>query len=640
MSITKSIGKNTLGGGKKMEVNMRTYSRSTHDLSYVWRNTQSVGTLVPFINEVALPGDTFEIGLNADVMTHPTLGPLFGSFKLQMDTFFIPIRLYNRSLHMNKLGIGLDMAKIKLPMLRASIGKEDNPNVDYEWSQINPSCLLNYLGLKGWGTIKGDTGTNIDKNAVPLFGYWDIFKNYYANKQEELAYYIGGAVQPQNASNLTTGETTNTPIACNLPISQNDIIGIYPEKTDLENYYVTIAYTREPETAKKYRLLDLGETAGINQGYTTVKLTKWNKNFYEIISIVNEENTQLNSFPLKNIDDLREKIFMQQDNVPFIIDATTEFLPYSDYVSVKKFDTKLKTFTPQFGLALKTYQSDILNNWINTEWIDGAGGINEITAIDTSSGSFNLDTLNLSKKVYDMLNRIAVSGGTYKDWIETVYTNGYVERSESPVYHGGMSQEIAFQEVVSNSATENEPLGSLAGRGRLVGDRKGGFIKIKVDEPGYIMGIVSITPRIDYAQGNKWDTQLKTLDDLHKPQLDAIGFQDLITERMAWWDTQYTNGVPTYRTVGKQPAWLNYMTNVNETHGNFAIKNSEAFMVLNRNYEMGTNNLISDLTTYIDPVKYNYIFADTNLDAMNFWVQIGVNIKARRKMSAKVIPNL
>ena len=32
---------------------------------------------------------------------------------------------------------------------------------------------------------------------------------------------------------------------------------------------------------------------------------------------------------------------------------------------------------------------------------------NAITAIDTSSGSFNIDTLNLSKKVYDMLNRIA-----------------------------------------------------------------------------------------------------------------------------------------------------------------------------------------------------------------------------------------
>ena len=37
---------------------------------------------------------------------------------------------------------------------------------------------------------------------------------------------------------------------------------------------------------------------------------------------------------------------------------------------------------------------------------------------------------------------------------------------------------------------------------------------------------------------------------------------------------------------------------------------------------------------------YNNIFADQSFDAQNFWVQIGVNIRARRLMSAKIIPNL
>ena len=77
-----------------------------------------------------------------------------------------------------------------------------------------------------------------------------------------------------------------------------------------------------------------------------------------------------------------------------------------------------------------------------------------------------MDALNLAQKVYNMLNRIAVSGGTYKDWLETVFTGGeYMERCETPVFEGGTSQEIVFQEVISNSATEQEPLGALAGRG-------------------------------------------------------------------------------------------------------------------------------------------------------------------------------
>ena len=128
MSLTRSIGKNTLGGGKKMQVDMKTYNRSTHDLSYIWRNTQSPGTLVPFICELALPGDVHEIQLSANVLTHPTVGPLFGSFKLQLDVFECPIRLYNAQLHNNKLGIGLDMSKVKFPVINVEYNKTtDNP---------------------------------------------------------------------------------------------------------------------------------------------------------------------------------------------------------------------------------------------------------------------------------------------------------------------------------------------------------------------------------------------------------------------------------------------------------------------------------------------------------------------------------
>jgi hypothetical protein len=87
------------------------------------------------------------------------------------------------------------------------------------------------------------------------------------------------------------------------------------------------------------------------------------------------------------------------------------------------------------------------------------------------------------------------------------------------------------------------------------------------------------------------------------------------------------------------------MTNVNQTRGNFAVKvgeeggQGEMFMTLNRRYEQGTAG-IGDLTTYVDPSKYNQIFAQTQRDSQNFWVQVSNRILARRKMSAKVIPNL
>jgi hypothetical protein len=81
------------------------------------------------------------------------------------------------------------------------------------------------------------------------------------------------------------------------------------------------------------------------------------------------------------------------------------------------------------------------------------------------------------------------------------------------------------------------------------------------------------------------------------------------------------------------------MTNVNQCRGNFAEREKEMFMTLNRRYETDATG-VTDLTTYIDPSKFNHIFAQTNLDSQNFWTQIAVNMTARRKMSAKVIPNL
>ena len=94
MSKQVTLGGERLGGGRKMKVKLHGFNRSTHDLSYVWRSTMSPGTLVPFMVNVALPGDTFDIELDCDIMTTPTLGPLFRSFKVHMDLFFAPVRLY------------------------------------------------------------------------------------------------------------------------------------------------------------------------------------------------------------------------------------------------------------------------------------------------------------------------------------------------------------------------------------------------------------------------------------------------------------------------------------------------------------------------------------------------------------------
>ena len=45
--------------------------------------------------------------------------------------------------------------------------------------------------------------------------------------------------------------------------------------------------------------------------------------------------------------------------------------PFTNFTKRKAVNNKLNTSDPQYGLCLKTYNSDLYQNWINTEWIEG-----------------------------------------------------------------------------------------------------------------------------------------------------------------------------------------------------------------------------------------------------------------------------
>lgn len=653
MSIVKNIGKNTLGDKNKMTVRLHDYEMSSHDLSFVFRNTQSPGTLVPFMKLVAQKGDIWDIQMINKTLTHPTLGPLFGSYKLQHFIFTCPIRLYNSWLHNNRTGIGMKMSQIKLPRITLGI-----PPHTYRTS--DPSSLLNYLGWKGARNTDDNVRWDII-NAVPVLAYYDIFKNYFANKQEKNFYIINN--EASNTIEVTSSEYLGPQIMVlgqtrRLKINKETTLK-YVGKTGEQNinydeYWsnLVLKYNRannliETEHTIKY----LAGMEGKELNTDTVKLSNLDimlgSQYATTIKLYlrkayNIQNVHLSSIPLENLDKIRDEILAKPGNEVFTVNES-KLKPFSILNSInQESQSNNAQLTNQYGLCVKTYDSDVMQNWINTDWIDGASGINEISAVAVEDGKITMDSLNLAQKVYNMLNRIAVSGGTYRDWLETVYTTGnYMERPETPVFEGGMTQWIEFEEVVSQSATENEPLGTLAGRGKTTRQAGSGHLHFKVQEPSYIIGLCAITPMVDYCQGNEWDCYLTTIDDLHKPALDGIGYQDSLNTQRAAWTKVNKSGTWTETAPGKTVAWVNYMTNFNKTFGNFATGQSEEFMVLNRNYEPANHSQeIGDLTTYINPAKHNEIFADTSIDAMNFWLQTACDIKVRRNMSAKQIPNL
>lgn len=656
MAITRTIGKNTLGDNNKMHVRLREYDMSTQNLSYVFRSTMGVGMLVPFMKIVCQKGDIFDIKLTNKTMTHPTLGPLFGSFKLQHFIFTAGFRLYNSWLHNNRTGIGMKMSDIKFPTITRGLVTGTEPEVKHD-----PSSLYSYIGWKG--TRSQATSKAAEKNGIPVLIYLDIFKNYFANTQEDKFYIITGNTEasvtigqtPQINKTIKVGEDAK--IIWQAPMNDTATLEAGPEVKDYANFWKSVkirfynpsngmsktAYinyltsnsaTKKITTDKVSKIFPSGNSL---EGYTTIQGIYVGPFPGDETLYRNSLNTTLTEKKLEILDKVRDEILKSPGNVKLGMSDTSDKEVNSLFESIR-YAANLKLG----GLVLKTYDSDIFNNWVKTDWIDGENGISKVTALKPDEdGTITMDALNLQQKVYNMLNRIAVSGGTYRDWLETVYTAGrYLDRPETPVFQGGMSQMIEFDEVVATTGnTEGQVLGELAGRGYARQPNTSGKLHFQVEEPGYVMGIMAITPMVDYSQGNDFDLNLLTMDDLHKPALDGIGYQDLMNEQRAWWTAMQNGTTIKDTTPGKSVAWIDYMTNFNRTFGNFAAGESEDFMVLNRNYEKGAENGIANGSTYINPQEHIDIFADTAIDSQNFWVQTACEITRRGNYSAKQIPN-
>lgn len=774
MSIKKTIGGENIGGGKKTQVEMHGYERANHDLSMINRLSLAPGELIPIYCNVAQTGDDWEFGINAAVRTLPTQMALFGTFQLQIHFFVCPIRLYNAALHNNGINLGNNMNQVVYPSIQIPVTTPPNMKggtqnlTAWEWQKqnIHPSSLLNYMGITNPGSCKTNPvqyGQNITYryfNSAPILAYWDIFKNYYSNKQEENAYYVGAEIEKtatetvkstfipeigvsvigyKSANGTLIESTAASSFSQNLRTalwgaSPTDYTPLYIAGTEAK---IVLGMTGERDTINN--LNDIGITFVGTPGKTpaVIQVTGGNilngmqisgTNKYQGILDINNIENAINSFldtmtaptatindfieknngrkavkigpiinklswttgglneikgmsiiqfPLINLDKARGYIlknFFEGEQVEITNDQTKtgygyiNYKPYSDLAAVAEIqkkdpdnnNTQYREFKPlnqlpQNGIALRRHLNDMYHCWLDSDTVKR---IENSTSAAVQNGQMSIATLILAEKMYKQKNRIEMSGGTYEDWKEAVYGIKQDHMSEMPMFIGGYSAEIVFDEVVSTSESTNpdgsiNALGTMGGRGTLNG-KNGGRFDMKFTEDCYIMGIASIVPRVDYSQGNKWFYQLQNNDQLHKPQLDAIGFQNLIGDWMCGADTQVPlTGDSNYednkwgitQVYAKQPAWINYMTAVNEAHGDFADPDKAMFMTLNRQYETENNSdgsvaQIKDFTAYIDPRKYNYAFADTTIEAQNFWLQVAVNVEPRRKVSAKVMPNL
>lgn len=87
MAIKKTVGGDRLGTGGVLTTSLQAYERSTFDVGKTVKTTQGPGTLVPIYVEIVEKADIWDIELTMHTLTQPTVGPIFGMYKQQVDVF-------------------------------------------------------------------------------------------------------------------------------------------------------------------------------------------------------------------------------------------------------------------------------------------------------------------------------------------------------------------------------------------------------------------------------------------------------------------------------------------------------------------------------------------------------------------------
>ena len=165
------------------------------------------------------------------------------------------------------------------------------------------------------------------------------------------------------------------------------------------------------------------------------------------------------------------------------------------------------------------------------------------------------------------------------------------------------------------------------------------------------MAIATLVPRVDYYQFTERYALHSKLSDSFMPEYNGIGYQDVLigdlnSEFPEGWDATKSyapQADPFANSVGKQPAWIEYMTAVNKIRGSFC--STERSWVLARDMRVDdssdltkspTENTVS--SAYIDPADWNQPFADQSPTAQNFYAQFYIRDRVRSTVLKRLRP--
>lgn len=496
--------------------------RSSFDLSRLNTITMDEGVLVPVDWFITNPGEDFEISFENILETLPLAVQPMERHRLMIEAFYIKNRdLWkgwktmitrgrsgNVSVSVPTVDLDADVFQGELSLIPPPLSPSK-----YHGSH----SLASYLGIPGSGVfadqyynqaVSSDSDNNLSSgynhpryvNALPFMAYQSIFKHQYLNPnytQDNKAWFpVEGDddwIIDYSGSNLKKGhildvnnldlDSLSSPsdyISSEVPRSLFD-----PDNPGLKYDLPSLLQLRYRQRRADYFYSAL---PWLQRGDAP-----------ELSGSVSGDFIINNPWILNNDGD-RE--FLRRRNVVTLNSAgspTSTFSVVSDYSAssdsgVGSTSVRIAT-SPQYAYEQLGGQADV-----------GFG--------------LNLNQLRTLMALTVWQERNARTNGSYNRMIRVHHRQDPHSEEHLPVYIGGSSQDIYFNQVIQTSASSDTPLGTTASNG--VSQSRGFIGRFHSPDYGIVMILASVVPDNMYVQGVDKALLKSTFSDYYYPEFSSL----------------------------------------------------------------------------------------------------------------------
>lgn len=438
--------------------------RSKFDLSYSYKTSLNVGSLIPMYIQEAYPGDTLKVESTFVCRTlSPYIRPVMDSLFIDCYYFFVPNRLVwtrwqelmgenvNGAWKASNLGT-LEVPKVRLPLSDPDGGPA-----------IGIDTIANYFGINiGDGLPVGSSEQAADISDLPFRAFALIYNEWFRNENFEQPVFI------------ETGDYSTVQRLNNNDWSLSNIHGKVPRVNKLADYFTSCL----PEPQK-------GDAVDIPISDSPVIALQGSKTLTNDILNNSPYRTQVEPLSFSAIEDSGWASFSGSGQL---------------------------ALTSGFVGSRGTGYSDTNALTPNNLWALNSLGVG------------NINDLRFAFQLQKMLEKDARGGTRYVEYLRSHFgVQSPDARLQRPEFLGGKRIPLQMQEVAQTSqSSEESPLAQLSAYSTTVG--RNGFSK-GVVEHGFFIGVGVIRQRHTYQQGIERFWRRFSRYDFYDPVFANIGEQ-------------------------------------------------------------------------------------------------------------------